>query len=636
MLKTPKYSTPVANNKEKTKPKEVRITADDYIHKHLRVFIDAKITLKSPMEEEDRLADEFVDAIKSIITNARVVDPNVVLDCKTAGKYPFISKAVQVPYNHSELDRYITTGTKTEFKRSKPWQNGRSADEDGKVNPSVFFTMCWRCDLPPPKIVQGIKAEFQKLGGEFMREKDLASFDPKCFARLFKSHNSNSPDAINYELREILLSARRIASADDLHYQWGATPVSPFQQRRQVPQIPGLSSRMFENWPEDMKANRKVTHFECDGEDVPMFHSLIEVAKKHKVVEQIWGKGMHLSCFHESSKLSGIQRKVLRNFSLGHVEIQNSYTQDGLIGITALDDPVPVRNSKGEIVTNTSLRSVLYAKYKVAGDIDLFWEIHQGGDFADVDVIRPKNNEAKDTIEQMNKNIAAYLTHDLKEKGMNPAFINDLIIASVDPTLVSEVDECTWNSKDKTLSTPRDEAMEAAKKNEEAEWYMNLDFLNIGDFNKNNKKEKQVDRRHFQRCNDDGSFTTLNVAAGDDGKGKGYAGDVGMPVLSLGKAKASADQSNVINDAEDGVSALTGTSGASDSRKEVARLQRELAVAQAEIRNLSEPRLTANHTEQEPSSAEDSSSSGSSSSSSSSASSTEGVVVVGPDADPAA
>ena len=56
--------------------------------------------------------------------------------------------------------------------------------------------------------------------------------------------------------------------------------------------------------------------------------------------------------------------------------------------------------------------------------------------------------------------------------------------------VVSEVDECIWNSKEKTLSTPRDEAMEAARKNEEAEWYMNLDFLDIGDFNKNNKKLK--------------------------------------------------------------------------------------------------------------------------------------------------
>ena len=119
--------------------------------------------------------------------------------------------------------------------------------------------------------------------------------------------------------------------------------------------------------------------------------------------------------------------------------------------------------------------------------------------------------------------------------------------------LVSEADKCTWNPKDKTLSTPRDEAMEAAKKNEEAEWYMNLDFLNIRDYNKNDKKEKHVDRRNFQRCKDDGSLVaTLNVAAGDDGRGKGYSGDVGMPVLSLGKTKASTDNNDDTNDAEDG------------------------------------------------------------------------------------
>ena len=123
VLKTPKYSNPATNNKGKTKSKEVRITADDYIHKHQRIFIDAKITLKSPMEEDDRLADEFVDAIKSIITNARLVDPNVVLDCKSAGEYPFLSKALQVP--HPTIQNLIVTSPMAQKQNSSAANLGR-------------------------------------------------------------------------------------------------------------------------------------------------------------------------------------------------------------------------------------------------------------------------------------------------------------------------------------------------------------------------------------------------------------------------------------------------------------------------------------------------------------------------------
>ena len=111
-----------------------------------------------------------------------------------------------------------------------------------------------------------------------------------------------------------------------------------------------------------------------------------------------------------------------------------------------------------------------------------------------------------------------------------------------------------------------------------------------------------MDRDNLLSFNDASSFATLNVVEGEDAGGKGYGGDAGMPILSLGKARAAdkttGQEGNKEDDGEEsGVSALTGTSGVSSSRKEVQRLQRELEAAKAHIANLSEPRSTASREE---------------------------------------
>ena len=182
--------------------------------------------------------------------------------------------------------------------------------------------------------------------------------------------------------------------------------------------------------------------------------------------------------------------------------------------------------------------------------------------------------------------------------------------------------------------------MEAAKKQEEAEWYVNIGALNIAGKDKSKKKGGQVDRDNLLRFNDASSFATLNVVEGEGTGGKGYGGDVGMPILSLGKARAASKSTGQEGDKkvdgeEDGVSALTGTSGVSSSRKEVQRLQRELEAAKAHIASLSEPRSTASREESGSSSSGTLSQSSSDSDTSSSAPSSLGSTSDGPDADTA-
>ena len=151
---------------------------ENHNHKYKRVHVDGKVKLKSPPEEEDKLADEFVRMVINLINNAKTVDSNFVLVSRVEGKHPWISLASQVDFNHAILGRHVTTASNVEFKRQKPWGNIRSCDDDGLINPSAAFTLAWNCDVPPAEIIDGIRTEFQKMGGGGVSSSGLKSCTP--------------------------------------------------------------------------------------------------------------------------------------------------------------------------------------------------------------------------------------------------------------------------------------------------------------------------------------------------------------------------------------------------------------------------------------------------------------------------
>ena len=640
VLKSSKYGGNKSN-----KDDEVAFTVGkDHPHKFKRVHVDGKIGLRSEAEDEHLLPDEFVEAIQSLYANAQRIDKNIIIESKEADRHPPIMQAKHIPMNHAELSRFVSISEKSDFRRQKPWGNIKSHDADGKINPTISFTICFSTDEPIEKVLKGVKTEFQKTGGVFLREKAMASFEPDVFLRVFRMHHSNSHDTIDHELSAILHTSRERAEKDDKFYKYGGSPVPEFQQRWNTPQIPGLNSKMFEHWPDHLKRNRNVPHFEVDSSNLEHALSLVEMGKKYGIFKHVWGERVHVSAFYKKAKLSGSARKALAEFSTKHVEVQESFTMDCLVGVVSLDKPIPICDTEGNEMGNTTLRQVLYSQYTMSNGVPLCWEIHQCGELADVDVVRAKSDEARFTIEQMNKNIAAYLTHDLvANKKMPKLFVEALVSNTIEPTLVNEIEACKWDNEKKTIWTPRDAEMEAAKAHENAQFYINIDALLIsgkGKSNSGREDQRKASAREMQKFNDAGSFATLNVRGDADGGGKGYSGDLGVPVFSLGKAKATADasvdggQDYDIGNKGDGVSALSGTSGVSSSRREVAKLQQELAEAMAKIKTLSEPRLTASRKESGSSSVESlANSTSSSDSSSSSAPSSIGSDESGPGAD---
>ena len=130
---------------------------------------------------------------------------------------------------------------------------------------------------------------------------------------------------------------------------------------------------------------------------------------------------------------------------------------------------------------------------KLSNCHQLIAEIHQASMLVGpVHILIPNTPEAKRMVIMMNKNFAAYVGHVLKDQGLPETFLFELIKQSCCPVMVSEINQCTWDSKTGTLVTKRDAK---ANKNEEdlekASWF-NDAFANLEIVLKGGASKKQA------------------------------------------------------------------------------------------------------------------------------------------------
>ncbi len=97
-----------------------------------------------------------------------------------------------------------------------------------------------------------------------------------------------------------------------------------------------------------------------------------------------------------------------------------------------------------------------------------------------VQAVVPNTPEAEQMIFMMNKNFPAYVGYVLRDQALPNSFLIELFRRSCCPTMIAEMDSCTWDPDTGTLTIAR-EANE--KKNlaelEKAAWYKDA-FKDIG------------------------------------------------------------------------------------------------------------------------------------------------------------
>ncbi len=82
-----------------------------------------------------------------------------------------------------------------------------------------------------------------------------------------------------------------------------------------------------------------------------------------------------------------------------------------------------------------SLRQVLYTKLKLSDDNFLFAELHQQGLLESGEAVVPNCQEADHLINQMEKNVVAFLSNHLMEEEMDEDFVQDLLKKSCNKEL---------------------------------------------------------------------------------------------------------------------------------------------------------------------------------------------------------
>jgi hypothetical protein len=81
-------------------------------------------------------------------------------------------------------------------------------------------------------------------------------------------------------------------------------------------------------------------------------------------------------------------------------------------------------------------------------------KLNQTGELGPVLAIIPLCSEAETLVHMMNKQVAVFLYYFLKDAALPVKFIMDLLCATCDATLVTEIKDCDWDSNTQTLTTP--------------------------------------------------------------------------------------------------------------------------------------------------------------------------------------
>ena len=355
------------------------------------------------------------------------------------------------------------------FEQVKP--RGKNATKDDGTeadpqDPEVYFTFCFSCDKDPENILQRVRPEWRRQGGNRLELKELGCYyNTKTALVLYFLHNKCNKQSIVYELTKILDQAKKEEKEQDKEFAFADNDIPLMSTRILVPKVPGQDTSIYNDWHWRDTNKRKAIHIECAEENVQHLQTLVEIAKRQNLVAAQRGKQVKLSNVAKTKKkgkrrggdkdqeTSAHELDKARSYAVRHTNYNASMTMAGNMGIYDIDKEIKMYSESDhtkEVGTYT-LRSALYTA-KMSDGRTLFAELHQAGAMAHVDVVIGKIKEAEQMMEMMNKNLVAYLSYYFADTGFPEAIIMRLLEVSIDPTLLLEVKNCEWDPKTKTLT----------------------------------------------------------------------------------------------------------------------------------------------------------------------------------------
>eukprot|EP00956_Cyclotella_meneghiniana_P034609 scaffold106721_cov50-Cyclotella_meneghiniana.AAC.1 len=517
---------------------------ESYAHTNERVIITASLVC-SQMGTQAKM-NEFIMGVRVLYKNLLKVDKTVVLEPEKEGEDKLYDPT-QIPLDLTEAGAWVRpSGDAGVFEMRKPKKNDKKkppqarnrvdevADEDeGKVDPEVWTQICISCDAEPEELLERCSYEWSRIGGVRLQVKEIAAFATKSAATFYFMNSRADLARLKEEMKTVIVEAMRIGidKVEDFYTRG----VPEFALKLATPRIEGQKTQVFKDLTWSQQQLRKTIHIDVEAGNVSYMHEIIKIAKEFGVVAKYFGKGVKAAIVVEKNTkgkkgngevdMSKYDLAAVAAWSKDHINYQYNTLYDGIRGILNIDRELEVDpEDLSEDAQKLSLHTLLYKRVQL-GEFPMFLEIHQGAPMMPVDVVIGNCAEAERMMLMINKNPAAFFFYYLRDVGkVDPEWLMTLLDKVMDPTLMKEIDKCTWDVKELVLTTPQDVENAKTVSIEKAAWYKDELGESLFDMAEKEKKEFATKEQLEDLYKEDKSFQTVTKKKDSPGEAAAQQG----------------------------------------------------------------------------------------------------------------
>ena len=162
--------------------------------------------------KQDEKYNELTMKCRMLMGHMQKVDSTVVIEPVIAGnKKGRWEKSSEIPFNFTDLGAVIKVAGTARFEKVKPWGN-KAKNTDGTeaelIDPEFYFDFAFSCDQDPENILDAIRIEWRRQGGNRLDMKLLDCFDTWTVLVAYMMHNGGNHNIIIKEAVKFLKEAR--------------------------------------------------------------------------------------------------------------------------------------------------------------------------------------------------------------------------------------------------------------------------------------------------------------------------------------------------------------------------------------------------------------------------------------------
>ena len=179
----------------------------------------------------------------------------------------------EIPFNFTDLGAAIKVAGNARFEKVNTWGN-KAKNTDGTeaalIDREVYFDFAFSCDQDPETILDAIRIEWRRQGGNRLDMKLLDCFDTQMVLVEYMMHIGGNHNTIIKEAEKFLKEVRDLEQKETNkgEFPYGQLKIPMMVIRSIVPNVPGQYTSKYSNWNWKEAEKRKSLHLECASEDM--------------------------------------------------------------------------------------------------------------------------------------------------------------------------------------------------------------------------------------------------------------------------------------------------------------------------------------------------------------------------------